>query len=621
MRRRRTSKGRGIKGRPTGRGAGAAGHRDGRLSCREDDSPRRGTDAPAEVRADVLARAQSARTESQCPTAVCVDVLKCVVQRVCELATTEVDSGGVVRGTTEVDSPADRVHESPTTEVESGVDREGYSRRGDAVPCAAAAAGGETFPPPRQARHPFDRADARPHPGWIPGEAEPREVDGLIYQGSEEPCDEIRGTAAQIGQDSSEDVSLPSLASQPDPDQPTDASLGEHYGSDEGEPSCEPPYESSQPLLAARVPTRDRPFHDADSLIGTSTPTPDAELESDLREQWCQSCGQPASSSDSQSVSPRGAEVSSVVSLGTLDPQVCLGDGPTLGRPVRQPLTAQDVSRRELVLASSLSRLPAGDESWSSLQRGAASFLAHIFTRLRRRWNIAQIRRRWPCLWRPTVICRCRHGLNLAPRGEFEAQAELAEKTRDWDREHVRLLRRLDSGARVLILDLFCAAGGVSEGFRRMTATSFGVDDTDQEFFTARFGIESFEQGDALDRDRLRRLVRNLRPTAIWASPPCEASSTLTFGGQPSVAQRLIAATRDALVETGLPFVIENVRGAASELLPHAITLRGQEYGLETERPRLFEAGGGPGANDQSFLGAGRFGSSGSVLPWWPSQI
>jgi len=185
LRRRRTSKGRGIKGRPTGRGAGAAGHRDGRLSCREDDSPRRGTDAPAEVRADVLARAQSARTESQCPTAVCVDVLKCVVQRVCELATTEVDSGGVVRGTTEVDSPADRVHESPTTEVESGVDREGYSRRGDAVPCAAAAAGGETFPPPRQARHPFDRADARPHPGWIPGEAEPREVDGLIYQGSE----------------------------------------------------------------------------------------------------------------------------------------------------------------------------------------------------------------------------------------------------------------------------------------------------------------------------------------------------------------------------------------------------------------------------------------------------
>ena len=71
------------------------------------------------------------------------------------------------------------------------------------------------------------------------------------------------------------------------------------------------------------------------------------------------------------------------------------------------------------------------------------------------------------------------------------------------------------------------------------------------------------------------------------------------------MAQRLIAATRDALVETGLPFVIENVRGAASELLPHAITLRGQEYGLETERPRLFEAGGGLVLTTSRFLAPG----------------
>ena len=47
------------------------------------------------------------------------------------------------------------------------------------------------------------------------------------------------------------------------------------------------------------------------------------------------------------------------------------------------------------------------------------------------------------------------------------------------------------------------------------------------------------------------------------------------------------------LEEIGLPYIIENVRGAANELSPESLTLRGQDFGLETERPRLFEAGNG----------------------------
>ena len=86
--------------------------------------------------------------------------------------------------------------------------------------------------------------------------------------------------------------------------------------------------------------------------------------------------------------------------------------------------------------------------------------------------------------------------------------------------------------------------------------------------------------------------MRSLKPIGIWASPPCEASSTATFGGgHHSEAPRLISQTRDMLVELGLPFIIENVRGATKELSKDSLTLKGQDFGLETERPRLFEAG------------------------------
>ena len=120
-----------------------------------------------------------------------------------------------------------------------------------------------------------------------------------------------------------------------------------------------------------------------------------------------------------------------------------------------------------------------------------------------------------------------------------------------------------------------------------------GVDSSDQPHFRARFGSEWFTLGDALDLERLRGLVRRLRPMGVIASPPCEGFSTATFAGAASSAERLIAATRDTLNALGLPFVIENVLGARSEMREHAIIARGQDFGLRTERPRFLEAGGG----------------------------
>ena len=231
---------------------------------------------------------------------------------------------------------------------------------------------------------------------------------------------------------------------------------------------------------------------------------------------------------------------------------------------------------------------------WDARRQAAGRFLVHMFSRLRARFRGPSTRLRWTAVWRPVVSCRCAYGLNLARPEEFEAQKTRAARCQDWDRELVRLLRRLESGRAPLVLDLFCGAGlGVSEGATRLGGDTVGVDLSEQPHFVARFGSERFELGDALSRERLRYLIRRWQPIAIWASPPCEGSSTLTFGGAPSTAQRLIPAVRDMLEETGLPYVIENVLGASSEMRSHAVIARGQEYGLETERPRLLEAGGG----------------------------
>ena len=242
---------------------------------------------------------------------------------------------------------------------------------------------------------------------------------------------------------------------------------------------------------------------------------------------------------------------------------------------------------------------------WSAAWLAAGRFLVHIFDRLRARWGRGGLSP-FPRVWRPSIKSRCGYGTNLAPAAEFEDQAARARQVFDWDRSQAHLLKRLESGRTPLVLDLFCCAGGVSEGFRRAGGCSLGVDANDQPSFVARFGAKWFHLGNALDRQVLRGLVRRLKPIAIWASPPCEASSTVTFGGgHNSSAPRLISQTRDLLRELGLPYIIENVQGASSELSSEAITLRGQDFGLETERPRLFEAGNGLEIRPSSFLTEG----------------
>ena len=122
-----------------------------------------------------------------------------------------------------------------------------------------------------------------------------------------------------------------------------------------------------------------------------------------------------------------------------------------------------------------------------------------------------------------------------------------------------------------------------------MGGVAFGVDVEAQPEYVARFGREWFEQADALDRERLRAWVRRLNPLGFFASPPCEGESTSTFGGAQSAVVNLIPDTRDALREQGRLSVIENVRGARSSIMAHAVLMHGQTFGLSTDRPRFLE--------------------------------
>ena len=67
----------------------------------------------------------------------------------------------------------------------------------------------------------------------------------------------------------------------------------------------------------------------------------------------------------------------------------------------------------------------------------------------------------------------------------------------------------------------------------------------------------------------------------------------LVVGDSEELTRRAGELLEQILDELGLPYVIENVLGAASEMREHAIIIRGEDYGDQLEKPRFLEAGGG----------------------------
>ena len=129
------------------------------------------------------------------------------------------------------------------------------------------------------------------------------------------------------------------------------------------------------------------------------------------------------------------------------------------------------------------------------------------------------------------------------------------------------------------LLDLFCCAGGAARGYADAGFEVVGVDIDPQpnypfEFYQAD-AIKWMEQGGHVSFD------------AIHASPPCQGYTTMNNRHASSIPQ-LIEPVRELLIATGLPYVIENVSGARSEMR-EPVQLTGAQFGKRIHRPRLFE--------------------------------
>jgi len=141
------------------------------------------------------------------------------------------------------------------------------------------------------------------------------------------------------------------------------------------------------------------------------------------------------------------------------------------------------------------------------------------------------------------------------------------------------------------MLDLFCCEGGAGVGY---AAAGFDVVGVDLEpRFAKRYPLE-FIAADAIEYVK----EHGHEFDAIHASPPCQRYS-ITNASRRHDYPDLIGPTRDALIASGKPWVIENVVGAP---LVDATTLCWSMFNeagsvidddgapLRMERHRLFES-------------------------------
>ena len=134
------------------------------------------------------------------------------------------------------------------------------------------------------------------------------------------------------------------------------------------------------------------------------------------------------------------------------------------------------------------------------------------------------------------------------------------------------------------LLDLFCCQGGAAAGYAKAGWEVVGVDIEPQPNYPF-----PFVQADALDT--LRDLIRDYHEVdAIHASPPCQFATV--YGNNREHVRddhpNLIPATRKLLIETGLPYVIENVEGARGALID-PVRICGTGLGVRVRRHRYFE--------------------------------
>lgn len=109
---------------------------------------------------------------------------------------------------------------------------------------------------------------------------------------------------------------------------------------------------------------------------------------------------------------------------------------------------------------------------------------------------------------------------------------------------------------RYKVLDLYCGAGGASDGYYQAGFIPTGVDYVPQANYPYRFILENCV--------KLMQDLNFLRSfDFIHASPPCHAFLDST--GEARSYPNRIPETRKALIESGVPYTIENVPEAPLE--------------------------------------------------------
>ena len=115
------------------------------------------------------------------------------------------------------------------------------------------------------------------------------------------------------------------------------------------------------------------------------------------------------------------------------------------------------------------------------------------------------------------------------------------------------------------LLDLFCGAGGCSVGYHRAGFDVVGVDNRLQPHYPYEF----------VQADALTFPLDGF--DAIHASPPCQSESDLRWRTGVDYLD-LITPMLSTLVDSGLPWVVENVE--SSQKLPGSLVLCGAGFGL-----------------------------------------
>lgn len=147
-------------------------------------------------------------------------------------------------------------------------------------------------------------------------------------------------------------------------------------------------------------------------------------------------------------------------------------------------------------------------------------------------------------------------------------------------RSQVSNLRSDRKNEQLVILDLYCGAGGATKGYKNAGFKVVGIDIKPQPRYVGDF----FIQMSAIDLDYEFLDFFDM----IHASPPCQkyskASATARKRGKDY--PDLIPQTRQLLAAASKPYVMENVESAP---LRADICLDGTMFGLKVIRRRIFE--------------------------------